>query len=487
MGEGPKDVRDDVGRFDAPRQDDMVGRGEPDIVGRGVAGAEPLTPASGAYPPATPPTGSGFGETAGRTASRDTSAAADGTREMAEIRAEIEQKRAEISETIDEITERLSPGNIAAQAGDTVKETARNTVRRVTDTASQAARRVAESASDTARRVADTAGETARRVADTAGARAGDVAEQSRVMGRRAARRVREHPWSAGAVLAGIGAAAWWMMSRRSSGTEECDVDDYSEESLYYDNDEFAGDRGNRFVNFVRDNPVPIALTTLGLGWWAWSQRAGRERLSDEADYPSSEFDSTWSTRSGYGAVGADAGGYRHFDSERGVWVDREESATDRVRHAAADATDRARESLSSATDRARETMSQVSGRTRQAAGRAQQQVGRYTRQATTQLQYWMDRNPLACGAVAMAVGVAVGLALPETRREQELMGDTRDRVVDKTRAMANRAVDRATEAAHNIVGAAQNAADSTSSTVGSARNVIDRASQTAKETINKA
>ena len=50
MGEGPKDVRDDAGRFDAPRQDDMVGRGESDIVGRSVAGAEPLTPAPGAYP-----------------------------------------------------------------------------------------------------------------------------------------------------------------------------------------------------------------------------------------------------------------------------------------------------------------------------------------------------------------------------------------------------------------------------------------------------
>jgi uncharacterized protein YjbJ (UPF0337 family) len=135
--------------------------------------------------------------------------------------------------------------------------------------------------------------------------------------------------------------------------------------------------------------------------------------------------------------------------------------------------------------------MNHLGGRTRQAAGRAQQQVGYYTRQATSQLQYWMDRNPLAVGAVAMAVGVAVGLALPETRREQELMGDARDRVVDNARSVANRAVDRATEAAHNIVGAAQNAADTTSSTVisavGSARSVIDRASQTAKDTINKA
>jgi ElaB/YqjD/DUF883 family membrane-anchored ribosome-binding protein len=475
MGEGPKDVKDDAGRFDAPRRDDMMGRGEPDIIGRGVAGAEPLTPATGAYPAATPPAGSGFGESAGRTASRDSSAPSDPTREMSHIRAEIEQKRADISETIDEITERLSPGNLVSQASDTVKDTARETVRRVADTATQ-----------TAKRVADSAGETARRVADTAGVRAGEMAEQSRLVGRTAVRRVRQHPFAAAAALAGIGAATWWMMSRRSGGTEEWDVDDYSEESLYYDDDELTVDRGNRFVNFVRDNPVPIALTTLGLGWWAWSGRAGRDRFRDEAEYPGSSFDSTWTTRSGYGAAGADAGGYRHFDSERGVWVGGDDSTTDRVRQAAADATDRARDSLSGASDRARETVSQLGGRTREAAGRAQRQVGHYTRQATTQLQYWMERNPLAVGAVAMAVGVAVGLALPETRREQELMGDARDRVMDNARVMANRAVDRATEAAHNIVGAARDAADTTSSTADSARSVIDRASQTAKDTINK-
>jgi ElaB/YqjD/DUF883 family membrane-anchored ribosome-binding protein len=495
MGEGPKDVRDDAGRFDAPRRDDMAGSGDPDAIGRGVAGAEPMTPATGAYPPGAPPAGSPFGDTA--PASRET-AASDPTREMAEIRAEIEQKRAEISGTIDEITDRLAPANLVSQASDTVKDTARDTMRRVADTASETAKRVADSASETARRVAGTASETARRmagttsetarrVAGTAGVKAGEMAEQSRRVGRTAVRRARENPWSTGAALAGIGAATWWMMSRRSSGTEEWDVDDYSEESLYYDDDELTVDRGNRFVNFVRDNPVPIALTTLGLGWWAWSQRAGRDRVGYDADYPGSAADSTWSTRSGYGAAGADAGGYRHFDSERGVWVGGDESTTDRVKQAAADATDRARERLSNASDRARETMSHLGGRTREAAGRAQQQVGYYTRQATTQLQYWMDRNPLAVGAVAMAVGVAVGLALPETRREQQLMGDARHRMVDNAKALANQAVDRATEAAHNVVGAARNAADTTSSTADSARNVIDRAAQTAKETINKA
>ncbi|HZA36418.1 MAG TPA: hypothetical protein VE505_15885, partial [Vicinamibacterales bacterium] len=99
----------------------------------------------------------------------------------------------------------------------------------------------------------------------------------------------------------------------------------------------------------------------------------------------------------------------------------------------------------------------------------------------------WMEENPLAVGAVAMAVGAAVGLALPETRREQELMGDARDRMVDNAKSMANTAVDRATEAAQNLVGTAKGAADTTSTTANTAQDAISRASQAAKDTINKA
>jgi ElaB/YqjD/DUF883 family membrane-anchored ribosome-binding protein len=469
MGEGPKDLRDDAGRFDAPRNDDMVGRGEPDLVGRGITGAEPLTPATGAYPYGSAPSGTTVGDTSVTPTTRDTAPAGTDTgttAETAEIRAEIEQKRAEISETIDEITQRLTPGNLVSQATDTVKGTARDTMNRVSETAADAARRVAGTASETATQVADS----------------------SRRAGRRAMYQVREHPWSAGAALAGVGAVAWWMMSRRSSGVEEWDVDDYTEESLYYDDDQFDIDRGNRFVNVVRDNPVPIALTTIGIGWWMWNQRSGSRRVTYGSGYPASSFDSTWDARSGYGAAGAEAGTYRRFDSERGVWVggDEGEGATERVKNAVSDASDRARDTLSNATERARETMGDVSGRTREAAHRAQQQIGQYGRQAKSQLQYWMERNPLAVGAVAMAVGAAVGLALPETRREQELMGDARDRVVDNAKSMANTAVDRATEAAQSLVGTAKDAANTTSSTANSAQDAINRASEAAKDTINK-
>ena len=134
MGEGPKDLRDDAGRFDAPRNDDMVGRGDPDIVGRGTTGAEPLTPATRRVPVWVEHRQHAAPTSAVTSTARDNPNASDSTdttAETAEIRAEIEQKRADISETIDEITQRLSPGNLVSQATDTVKETARDTMHRV--------------------------------------------------------------------------------------------------------------------------------------------------------------------------------------------------------------------------------------------------------------------------------------------------------------------------------------------------------------------
>jgi ElaB/YqjD/DUF883 family membrane-anchored ribosome-binding protein len=69
-------------------------------------------------------------------------------------------------------------------------------------------------------------------------------------------------------------------------------------------------------------------------------------------------------------------------------------------------------------------------------------------RRTTTQFQQLLQRNPLAVGAVAAAVGVAVGLALPETERENRLMGDARDTLVEKAQGAAQGAVEKAKQVA---------------------------------------
>ena len=51
--------------------------------------------------------------------------------------------------------------------------------------------------------------------------------------------------------------------------------------------------------------------------------------------------------------------------------------------------------------------------------------------------------NPLAIGAVAVAVGAAVGLALPSTTFEREYIGETSEMLVDKAEEAARGALDK--------------------------------------------
>jgi hypothetical protein len=41
-----------------------------------------------------------------------------------------------------------------------------------------------------------------------------------------------------------------------------------------------------------------------------------------------------------------------------------------------------------------------------------------------------MQENPLMIGAAAVALGAIVGFAFPATEKENELLGETRDRVM---------------------------------------------------------
>jgi ElaB/YqjD/DUF883 family membrane-anchored ribosome-binding protein len=63
-----------------------------------------------------------------------------------------------------------------------------------------------------------------------------------------------------------------------------------------------------------------------------------------------------------------------------------------------------------------------------------------------SQFQRLLRRNPLAVGAVAATLGIAVGLVIPETDRENRLMGETRDALADRAKGAAQDAVDKAKE-----------------------------------------
>ena len=83
-------------------------------------------------------------------------------------------------------------------------------------------------------------------------------------------------------------------------------------------------------------------------------------------------------------------------------------------------------------------------------------QTARRTRNG---LQRFVSENPLAAGAVAAAVGATIGLALPETERENEMMGEARETVVNKAQDAARDAADRVQDAAQRVKNVAADAA----------------------------
>ena len=73
-------------------------------------------------------------------------------------------------------------------------------------------------------------------------------------------------------------------------------------------------------------------------------------------------------------------------------------------------------------------------------------------RKARSQLQRMLTENPLMIGAAAIVVGAAVGMALPETERENQWMGEARDSVVEGVQEKVRDTVERVQRAAGDVV-----------------------------------
>ncbi|HSN87725.1 MAG TPA: hypothetical protein VL025_13270, partial [Thermoanaerobaculia bacterium] len=104
--------------------------------------------------------------------------------------------------------------------------------------------------------------------------------------------------------------------------------------------------------------------------------------------------------------------------------------------HTAKDAVVGAKERLADAADTARDRASNLTHRTREQA--------RYqARQARVGFWETMEENPLAVGAAVLAAGVIAGLMIPSTRKEDEMMGETRDRLVERAREVGEEALEK--------------------------------------------
>jgi ElaB/YqjD/DUF883 family membrane-anchored ribosome-binding protein len=327
------------------------------------------------------------------------------THDTPAIRRDIERTRSEMSATIDEIQGRLRPSHLAEDA----KEAARDAAAGLVESAREAVRDA-------------TIGKAERMVSDVK-YRANDTKTSL-------ADTIRDNPLPAAIAAASIG---WLFMNRssrsgmsygrdggiaRSAGQAVGAATDRAGEMAEMVG-ERASDVGGGVWDTVSRNPVPAALMAIGAGW-LWRSMSGDGARG-------------WSGIDGYSASGAYHAGYGYSaEAERSGPMERvgevASKVVDRAQEVGSAATERVEEVGSVATERVQEVGSAATERVQDLSRQAQWR----TRQARGQVDTLMTENPLAMGALAVGLGAAVGLALPGTEPERRMMGDARERLLDR-------------------------------------------------------
>jgi ElaB/YqjD/DUF883 family membrane-anchored ribosome-binding protein len=181
---------------------------------------------------------------------------------------------------------------------------------------------------------------------------------------------------------------------------------------------------GSRLVEVIRENPLPVIAVGAGVTWLLTQRSRSEVSGSRMARYaytgPERRQGENWQSGSGIrGRVGSSVSGVKDSVSE----------------------------AASSVAERAGELKERAGERIGDWGGEARRQ----TRRIKTNLEHTAEENPLALAIGAAVVGLALGMLLPGTQREDKLMGSARDQLVDRAERTAERVKDAAVEAGREL------------------------------------
>lgn len=185
---------------------------------------------------------------------------------------------------------------------------------------------------------------------------------------------------------------------------------------------------GNEFVDnlnqTIKQNPIPTALVGIGLGWLMLS---GKEQSSYQS------YAAGTNTR--YSSANSDSGSLQ-------------DKATALKKTA--------QEKTSALKDQAQAKLDTVSDHLSEAGDSAQQRLNQGLEQARGSYEYVMREQPLVLVGMGLALGAALGAGLPPTRKEDELLGETRDRLKDQAIASGGEQLEKVKSVANKAKQAAQ-------------------------------
>ncbi len=178
-------------------------------------------------------------------------------------------------------------------------------------------------------------------------------------------------------------------------------------------------------VKTVKENPLPFILMGAGAGLLAYKAYSGK---------PSG----------GRGGYRTDQNGRRSNDQNQAGVQPR--SALSSAGDAAAGVKEKVTSTAGSVYDSVTGAVGTAYSGAGDVIGSAYDKVGELGSAAKDQYNTYIEDNPLAVGAVVLALGVAVGLAVPATKYEGEMLGETRQKLLDKAEGVAGELIDKTKE-----------------------------------------
>lgn len=253
---------------------------------------------------------------------------------------------------------------------------------------------------------------------------------------------------------------------------------------------------GSRMVDFIREHPLQVAAVGLGVTWLMSMRSAGEVSGDRMARYAYTGPDRRSGAFRRRGEIGSRVGEIGSQAREQVA------NAASTVSERAGELKDRAQERVEEVSQRVSERAGELSHRVSERAGmlsqragelkeRAQERVGRLGDQtrfrvtrARSGFERMLEENPLAVAAGAAVFGLALGLLLPETERENTLLGPTRDRLMDRAGDAAERVRDAAAEAARDVK---QSVEEEWAERKPELKNTVQEAAQNVKEQVKDA
>lgn len=206
-------------------------------------------------------------------------------------------------------------------------------------------------------------------------------------------------------------------------------------------------------VDTIRQNPIPAALVGLGLGWLYMNSRNTPSRSYNRYD-----------DRGYRGQAPSYANEYRYVNSyDEGRYNEQYYAGGQQGQRGVTNTLHNAQDRVSSTINDVQDTAGNIANKAQQTAGdiadKAQQTAGDIANKAQRQayrvedyVERTLQENPLGVAAFALALGMGVGLAMPQTERENELMGEARDTLVERAQSVAQDTIGKVQRVAEEVV-----------------------------------